>query len=290
MPRAVYLVKPDHTPLLQHSSPVWTHRRHVVYLRPSTVGSCSGPTFANRLCYCLLHPDRARYPLVRQARPAGLPSPSHPQQSHRKIPRAGPGAPRRSCLYRTGGGGHGRLRVVVRPRNMWVGGRQSRSGSRCETVHPAAGWPWRPNVVMGVCLRRARVLYHFMYGSPLCRLRCNVWARRGGIRSTEVLRSFVVSRPGNSRSHSLAGVSELGLYGLRAMCRDRVYIVEKRTSTFHRRWQCSRICLQGFAACLSSKDGGTDLCAEAVPTPILDNLLQPRPWGLDISTNNVDFL
>jgi len=128
-----------------------------------------------------------------------------------------------------------------------------------------------------------------MYGSPVCRLRCSVWARRGGIRSTEVLRSLLVSRPGNSRSHSLAGVSELSLYGLRAMCRDRVSIVEKRTSTFHRRWQWSRICLQGFAACLSSKDGGTDPSAEAVPTPILDNLLQPRPWGLDISTNNIGF-
>ena len=142
---------------------------------------------------------------------------------------------------------------------------------------------------MGVCLRRARVLYHFMYGSPLCRLRCNVWARRGGIRSTEVLRSFLVSRPGNSRSHSLAGVSESGLYGLRAMCRDRVCIVKKAKVNFHQRRECLRILLQGFADCRSSKDVGTDQSAEAVPTPILDNLLQPRPWGLDISTNDIGF-
>ena len=76
---------------------------------------------------------------------------------------------------------------------------------------------------------------------------------------------------------------------MRAMCRDRVCIVKKAKVNFHQRRECLRILLQGFADCRSSKDVGTDQSAEAVPTTTLGLLLQPRPWGLDISANNVDF-
>jgi hypothetical protein len=72
------------------------------------------------------------------------------------------------------------------------------------------------------------------------------------------------------------------------MCRDRVCIVKKAQVDFDQHRQCSRICLQGLADCLSSTDVGTDSSAEAVPTTTLAVLLQPRPWGLVISTNSID--
>jgi hypothetical protein len=80
----------------------------------------------------------------------------------------------------------------------------------------------------------------------------------------------------------------LGLYRMRAMCRDRVCIVKKAKVNFHQRRECLRILLQGFADCRSSKDVGTDQSAEAVPTTTLGLLLQPRPWGLVMSTNKID--
>jgi hypothetical protein len=74
---------------------------------------------------------------------------------------------------------------------------------------------------------------------------------------------------------------------MRAMCRDRVCIVKKARVNFDQRRKCSRICLQGLADCLSLKDVGTGPSAEAVPTTTLGVLLQPRPWGLVVSTNDI---